>query len=265
MNDDKIVDLYWIRSEDAITETSIKYGKYCYGIAYNILADAEDAEESVNDTYFDAWNTMPPHRPSALSAFLGKLTRRISIDRWRKRSAAKRGGELAAALDELNECVPSHENVEQDVLAADLEKRINTFVNDLPTAGAAVCFYIARILGRDVAEKLTSKSGLAQIDTFFERYGKNTILICRLLPFISFDIVSYAAGLTSMSFMSFFIATGIGQLPATIVYSYVGGMLTGGAKLFVTALMILFAISALIFMLRKIYMDRQSKKEKGRI
>ena len=132
-------------------------------------------------------------------------------------------------------------------------------------AGAVVCFYIARILGRDVAEKLTSKSGLAQIDTFFEQYGKNTILICRLLPFISFDIVSYAAGLTSMSFMSFFIATGIGQLPATIVYSYVGGMLTGGAKLFMTALMILFALSALIFMLRKIYMDRQSKKEKGRI
>ena len=129
-------------------------------------------------------------------------------------------------------------------------------------AGAVVCFYIARILGRDVAEKLTSKSGLAQIDTFFEQYGKNTILICRLLPFISFDIVSYAAGLTSMSFTSFFIATGIGQLPATIVYSYVGGMLTGGAKLFVTALMILFALSALIFMLRKIYMDRQSKKEK---
>ena len=129
-------------------------------------------------------------------------------------------------------------------------------------AGAVVCFYIARILGRDVAEKLTSKSGLAQIDTFFEQYGKNTILICRLLPFISFDIVSYAAGLTSMSFMSFFIATGIGQLPATIVYSYVGGMLTGGAKLFVTALMILFALSALIVMLRKIYMDRQSKKEK---
>ena len=132
-------------------------------------------------------------------------------------------------------------------------------------AGAAACFYIARILGRDVAEKLTSKSGLAQIDTFFERYGKNTILICRLLPFISFDIVSYAAGLTSMSFMSFFIATGIGQLPASFVYSYGGGMLTVGAKVFVTALMILFALSALSFKLRKIYMDRQSKKEKGRI
>ena len=127
-------------------------------------------------------------------------------------------------------------------------------------AGAAVCFYIAKILGRDAAEKLTSKAGLEQIDTFFEKYGKNTILICRLLPFVSFDIVSYAAGLTSMSFASFFIATGIGQLPATIVYSYVGGMLTGGAKLLVTALLLIFALSALIFMLRKIYMDRQSRK-----
>ena len=127
-------------------------------------------------------------------------------------------------------------------------------------AGAVVCFFIARILGRDVAEKLTSKAGMKQIDTFFDRYGKNTVLICRLLPFVSFDIVSYAAGLTSMSFMSFFVATGVGQLPATIVYSYVGGMLTGGAKLMVTALLIIFALSVLIFMGRKIYMDRQEKK-----
>ena len=130
-------------------------------------------------------------------------------------------------------------------------------------AGAAVCFFIARILGRDAAEKLTNKAGIAQIDVFFEKYGRNTILICRLLPFISFDIVSYAAGLTSMSFGSFFIATGIGQLPATIVYSYVGGMLTGGAQLLMTGLLILFALSALIVMLRKIYTDRQRGKEGG--
>ena len=129
-------------------------------------------------------------------------------------------------------------------------------------AGAAVCFFIARVLGRDAAEKLTSKAGLEQIDGFFDKYGRNTIVICRLLPFVSFDIVSYAAGLTSMSFWSFFVATGIGQLPATIVYSYVGGMLTGGAKLFVTGLMILFALSALIVMLRKIYMERQGGKKK---
>ena len=115
-------------------------------------------------------------------------------------------------------------------------------------AGAAICFFIARILGRDVVIKLTSKTGLEQIDGFFKKHGKISILIARLLPFISFDIVSYAAGLTSMSFGSFFIATGIGQLPATIIYSYVGSMLTGGAKLVVTGLLCLFALSALVIL-----------------
>ena len=120
-------------------------------------------------------------------------------------------------------------------------------------AGAALCFFIAKFLGRDVVERLTSKYAIDSIDEFFDKYGKYTILVCRLLPFISFDIVSYAAGLTSMKFLPFFIATGIGQLPATIVYSYVGGMLTGGAKLFVTGLMILFALSVMIYMFKKIY------------
>ena len=129
-------------------------------------------------------------------------------------------------------------------------------------AGAVLCFYIARILGRDVAEKLTSKAGLQQIDVFFERHGNLSILIARLLPFISFDYVSYAAGLTSMSFWGFFVATGIGQLPATIVYSYVGGMLTGGAKLLVTGLLILFALSGLIVLFKQLYNEKQKKKTK---
>ena len=128
-------------------------------------------------------------------------------------------------------------------------------------AGATVCFYIARILGRDAVEKITSKAGLKQIDIFFEKHGRLSILIARLLPFISFDIVSYAAGLTSMSFGSFFVATGIGQLPATIIYSYVGGMLSGGARMLVTALLILFALSALIVLFRQLYVERQKKKE----
>ncbi|MGL6201998.1 MAG: TVP38/TMEM64 family protein [Lachnospiraceae bacterium] len=127
-------------------------------------------------------------------------------------------------------------------------------------AGAALCFYIARVLGRDVVVKLTSKAGLESIDKFFDKHGRQSILIARLLPFMSFDIVSYAAGLTSMSFGSFFIATGIGQLPATIVYSYVGGMLTGGARLLVTGLLILFALSVLVVLLRQIYLERQKKK-----
>lgn len=127
-------------------------------------------------------------------------------------------------------------------------------------AGAAVCFFISRILGRDIAIKLTSKKGIEQIDKFFTKYGKQSILIARLLPFMSFDLVSYAAGLTGMGFWAFFIATGIGQLPATIVYSYVGGMLTGGAKLLVTGLLILFALTILIFLMKQVYNDRQNKK-----
>lgn len=127
--------------------------------------------------------------------------------------------------------------------------------------GAALCFYISRILGRDVAVKLTSRKGLQQIDEFFSKYGKQSILIARLLPFISFDIVSYAAGLTGMSFFEFFIATGIGQLPATIVYSYVGGMLMGGAKLLVSGLLIIFALTILIFLMKQIYNEKQNKNK----
>ncbi len=128
--------------------------------------------------------------------------------------------------------------------------------------GAALCFYIGRILGRDAVEKLTSKYAMASVDGFFEKYGKHTILVCRLLPFVSFDFISYAAGLTSMGFLEFIVATGIGQLPATVVYSYIGGMLTGGAQMIVTALLILFAITVLVFMFKQIYNERQKKSKK---
>lgn len=90
MDDSQIVDLYFARSETAIQETDSKYGGYCYKIAYGILANREDSEESVSDTYLSAWNCIPPRRPARLSTFLGKLTRNISIDRWRKMSAKKR-------------------------------------------------------------------------------------------------------------------------------------------------------------------------------
>jgi len=130
-------------------------------------------------------------------------------------------------------------------------------------AGAALCFYIARVLGRDVVEKLTSKGAMESVDVFFERYGKYTILICRLLPFVSFDFVSYAAGLTNMGFWAFFIATGVGQLPATIVYSYVGGTLTGGAQKLFVGLLTLFALSIVIGIAKKVYNDKHkaSKNE----
>ena len=128
--------------------------------------------------------------------------------------------------------------------------------------GAALCFFIARSLGREAVEKLTSKGALKNIDDFFKRHGKQSILIARLLPFISFDIVSYVAGLSSVSFLGFWVATGLGQLPATLVYSYVGGFLTGGAKLLVTGLLILFALAFLIGLGKQLYTERQKSKEK---
>lgn len=123
--------------------------------------------------------------------------------------------------------------------------------------GAALCFWIARLLGREVTEKLTTKLALQKVDTFFERYGNYTILIARLLPFVSFDIVSYAAGLTSMSFWSFLWATGVGQLPATIIYSYAGDMLTGGAKTFVIGLLVLFAFTVFAALLKQIWSQKK--------
>lgn len=127
-------------------------------------------------------------------------------------------------------------------------------------AGAALCFFLARALGRDAVERLTSKGAMESVDVFFERYGKYAILICRLLPFVSFDFVCYGAGLTNMGFWSFFIATGIGQLPATIVYSYVGGTLTGGAQKLFLGLLTLFALSIMIGIAKKVYNDKQKKK-----
>ena len=129
--------------------------------------------------------------------------------------------------------------------------------------GAALCFAIARILGRDVVEKLAGKGALSGVEGYFKKYGTRTILVCRLLPFVSFDAVSYFAGLTPIGFWAFFIATGLGQTPATIVYSYVGGMLAGGARLLMLGLLCLFSLAILVGIIRQLYMDRQAKKANG--
>ena len=133
MNDDQIIQLYFDRSEQAIKETDIKYGGYCYSIAYNILSSPEDTEESVSDTYLAAWNTIPPRKPNFLNAFLGKITRHISIDRWRKISAKKRGGgEMTLVLEELDDCIAAPGCVGDGMDAKELAKAIRAFLNTLP-------------------------------------------------------------------------------------------------------------------------------------
>lgn len=133
MEDQEIIDLYWNRSEIAISETASQYGGYCYSIAFNILKNNEDSEESVSDTYIAAWNAIPPRRPSILSTFLGKITRRIAIDRWRSRNRVKRGGgEIDLALEELEDCIADSQTVEKAFERKQLSSLFNRFLEELP-------------------------------------------------------------------------------------------------------------------------------------
>lgn len=132
MEDKKIVSLYWDRQEQAIDETRSKYGPYCRHIALNILSDEQDALECENDTYLAAWNAIPPHRPKTLSTFLGKLTRRISLDRLKRRLAQKRSADTAPlSLDELAQCIPDGKSLTEQLEAKELAKSISAFLRTL--------------------------------------------------------------------------------------------------------------------------------------
>lgn len=133
MQDETIVALYWERNEAAIEETKNKYERYLFKIAHNILSDFEDSQESVNDTYLAAWNSMPPHKPGILSTYLGKLTRRISIDIFRRKNRSKRKtSEYTLSLTELEECLTDGNNPEESMEVKILAEAINGFLRTLP-------------------------------------------------------------------------------------------------------------------------------------
>ena len=133
MEDEKIVSLYWNRDERAIAETEEKYDRYLTKIAMNILNDYEDSRESVNDTYLAAWNSMPPHRPTALNTYLAKITRRLSIDIFRGRTRLKRqGSEYALSLSELGECVSGGNTTEEMVDVKLLAEAMGHYLRTLP-------------------------------------------------------------------------------------------------------------------------------------
>ncbi len=150
MEDGKIVELYWARSEQAIAETAIKYGKYCTAIAVNILANTADAEECVNDTYMNAWRSMPTHRPTHLAPYLGKLTRWLSLSRLRDNSTLSRGrGELPLVLDELAQTLDSGADTQAQLelkeLSAELRKLIAALGADERDVFLARYWYAAPI------------------------------------------------------------------------------------------------------------------------
>lgn len=133
MKDNEIIELYWRRDEGAISATTDAYGNYCHSIAYNILCNNEDAEECVNDTWMNAWKSIPPQRPNRLSTYLGKLTRNLALNRYKSQSTQKRGaGQVALALSELEGCVPAQAEPAQTLDERVLVSAIETFLYAQP-------------------------------------------------------------------------------------------------------------------------------------
>lgn len=161
MEDEAIVSLYWERDESAIRETEQKYDRYLTKIAYNILNDREDSRESVNDTYLAAWNSMPPHRPGVLSAYLAKLTRRISIDLFRYRTRDKRlDSQYALSLTELEDCVSGGNTTEEIVNAKLLADSIGIYLR-LQSQEARMAF-IARYYFLDPVKEIAAHCGISE-------------------------------------------------------------------------------------------------------
>ncbi len=164
MDDSQIVDLYWARDERAIAESDAKYGRYCLQIAINILDNHEDAEECVNDTYNRAWGAMPTARPTRLGAFLAKICRNLSLDRYKANHAAKREQSLyIVSLDELNECIPAGGFVTETDVA--MESRhighcINTFLRRQRAEVRDV--FICRYFYGETADSIARRFGMTE-------------------------------------------------------------------------------------------------------
>ena len=161
MDDLEIIELYFCRDEKALTETARKYGNYCYTVAFSVLNSMEDSKETVNDTYLELWNTIPPERPTVLSAFIGKITRRLAIGRWRKNTAVKRGGgEFEVTLDELSECMSDNTNVEKIVEGKLVVSTINEFLKKLPDTERNV--FICRYWYADSVKSVAKQFGFSE-------------------------------------------------------------------------------------------------------
>lgn len=161
MDDIEIVNLYWARSETAISETASKYGKYCRTISYNILANVEDADECVNDTYLKAWNSMPNHRPSHLAPYLAKLTRWMSLNRLRENNSLKRGGgELPVVLDELAETLDSGIDTEKEIEIRELNCAVQKVLDCLDKTERDV--FLGRYWFAASISEIAEKSGFTE-------------------------------------------------------------------------------------------------------
>lgn len=151
MEDSAIIDLYWSRDQRAIEETAGKYGSFLHALAWNILRSHGDTEECVNDTYLRAWNAIPPARPAAFRAWLGRIARNLSLDRWKAERTQRRGGGAEVLLGELEECVPAPRGMEQQLEDREIAALISAFLRRLPAESRRV-FLRRYWYGQELAE-----------------------------------------------------------------------------------------------------------------
>lgn len=158
MEDNRIIDLYWERNENALTQTAEKYGKLCYSIAFNLLNNNEDSEECVDDTYLSAWNLMPPQRPAFLSAFLAKITRNNAFNRIKYSKRKKRSNSQPdILLSELEECLPSNQSADESLNESYVAELISNYLRSISKNKATL--FIFRYFFCYSIDELSAKSG----------------------------------------------------------------------------------------------------------
>lgn len=170
MDDKKIIALYWDRSENAISETAQKYGRYCHTVAYNILQNEEDTAECVNDAWLKAWNAIPPARPNNLRTFLGKIVRNLALNRWDAKNAEKRGGGVVPqVLEELRECVPAPDSTEQILDQILLKQVLDRFLASLKPDARKI--FVRRYWYLSSVKEIAAEFGMSE--------SKVTVTLCR--------------------------------------------------------------------------------------
>ena len=158
--DEKIIELFFQRSEQALRELDIKYGKVCHQLSYNIVNDRQDAEECVNDAYLGAWNTIPPARPSPLLTYLCKIVRNLSLNVYWRKEAAKRGGHYKIAMEEIEACVAEHSTVEAEIEARELARIIELFLDTLSIENRVI--FMRRYWFSDSCRDIARRVGLSE-------------------------------------------------------------------------------------------------------
>lgn len=159
MEDEQIIELFWSRDERAIEQAAAKYAPYCRTIAMNVLSNHEDAEECVNDTWLRVWNAIPPERPKAFRAWVGKITLRLALNRRQQNHAQKRYAGMEEILSELEQCVPSDESADRQLAAKEITRIINQWLGTLSREDRAI--FVRRYWYGDAVKKLALEGGVS--------------------------------------------------------------------------------------------------------